>query len=142
MCVCACVHVSLCVCVCVCVCVCLKIAIIMWYKLPLCVCVCVSNSMQLSHDINHLCVCVYVCMCVCEKKHSITIQYKSPVYVCMYVGAPARVQGQAQMGMMGNNLVLTHMFLVDFSILINGRSPFPNLGCLVGVHFSFLFYFK
>ena len=54
------------------------------------------------------------------------------------------------MGIMGNNLVLTHMFLVDFSILINGRSPFPNLGCLVGVHFSFLlgvhfsflFYFK
>ena len=33
-----------------------------------------------------MCVCVCVCMCVCDKKHSITIQYKSPVYVvCMSV---------------------------------------------------------
>ena len=49
------------------------------------------------------------------------------MYVCTFTDAPARVQGQAQkMSMMGNNLVLTHMFLVDSSILINGTSPFPN----------------
>ena len=62
------------------------------------------------------------------------------MYVCMYV-CMSVLQLEFK-GMMGNNLVLTHMFLVDFSILINGRSPFPNLGCLVGVHFSFIFYFK
>ena len=33
-----------------------------------------------------MCVCGCACVCVCvTKKHSITIQYKSPVYVCMYV---------------------------------------------------------
>ena len=58
------------------------------------------------------------------------------LYVCTFTNAPARVYGQAQMGMMGNNLVKTHMFLVDSSILINGTSPFPNLGCLVYIfHF-------
>ena len=108
---------------------------------------CVSNSMQLSHDINHLCVCVCVCvcMCVCDKKHTITIQYKSPVYVCMYVCmyvCKSVLQLEFKGRHDGQQFSLNPYFLVDSSILINGRSPFPNLGCLVGVHFSFLFYFK
>ena len=61
--------------------------------------------------------------------------------LCMYVNLPmlqlefkGGVLGIA--GMMGNNLVLTHMFLVDTSIIINGRNPFLNLGCLVYIfHF-------
>ena len=56
-----------------------------------------------------------------------------PMYVCVYVNLPmlqlefkGGVLGIA--GMMGNNLVLTHMFLVDTSIIINGRNPLLNLG--------------
>ena len=64
------------------------------------------------------------------------------MYVCMYVHLLV-LQLEFKGGMlgiavmMGNNLVLTHMFLVDSSILINGRSPFLNLGCLV---YMFRFY--
>ena len=65
-----------------------------------------------------------------------------PMYVGMYVNLPVLQLEFKGRGARGNNLVLTHMFLVDTSIIINGRSPFPNLGCLVTIHFSFLFYFK
>ena len=76
-------------------------------------------------------VCTYVCMYV-------SMYYVNlPVLQLEFKGGVLGIEG-----MMGNNLVLTHMFLVDTSIIINGRSPFPNLGRLVTIHFSFLFYFK
>ena len=65
-------------------------------------------------------------------------------YVCMYVFVCPVLQLDFKggvlgiAGMMGNNLVLTHMILVDTSIVINGRNPFLNLGwCLV---YIFRFY--
>ena len=110
----------------------------MYVYVCVCVFVSVTKSMQLSYKspvyvCMYVCMCVYACVCGSVTK-SMQLSYNInhlPVLQLEFTGG---VLGIA--GMMGNNSVLTHMFLLDSSIIINGRNPFPNSGCLVTIHFS------
>ena len=75
-------------------------------------------------------VCTYVCMYVCMYIPMYVCTYVC-MFVCMFVCPVLQLEFKGgelgTAGMMGNNLVLTRMFLVDTSIVINGRNPFLNL---------------